>query len=141
MIIMSVDYGDVRTGIAVSDRLESFAHPVEVINQSYAPKVINRICTLVNEKNPELIVVGYPKNMDSTEGFRAQACKEFSEALSEATGIECVLWDERLTTVSAHNYLNQTNTRGAKRKNVVDAVAATIILQSYLDYRRNNNAK
>lgn len=141
MIIMSVDYGDVRTGIAVCDRLESLAHPVEVIKQSYAPKVIKRICTLAEEIKPELIVVGYPKNMDSSEGFRAQACKEFSIELAAATGIECILWDERLTTVSAHNYLNLTNTRGDKRKNVVDAVAATIILQSYLDYRRNNNAK
>ena len=141
MIIMSVDYGDVRTGIAVCDRLESLSHPVEVINQSYAPKVINRICSLIEERKPELIVVGYPRNMDGSEGFRAEACKEFSIELEKACGIKCILWDERLTTVSAHNYLNMTNTRGAKRKNVVDAVAATIILQSYLDYRRNNNAK
>lgn len=141
MIIMSVDYGDVRTGIAVCDRLESFAHPVEVINNNYAPKVISRISTIIKEKNPELIVVGYPKNMDSSEGSRAQKCKEFSIELEKATGIKCVLWDERLTTVSAHNYLNATNTRGDKRKNVVDAVAATIILQDYLDYRRNTNAK
>lgn len=141
MIIMSVDYGDVRTGIAVCDRLESLSHPVEVINQSYAPKVIKRICSLIEERKPELIVVGYPRNMDGSEGFRAEACKEFSIELEKACGIKCILWDERLTTVSAHNYLNMTNTRGAKRKNVVDAVAATIILQSYLDYRRNNNAK
>lgn len=141
MIIMSVDYGDVRTGIAVCDRLESLSHPVEVINQSYAPKVIKRICSLIVEIKPELIVVGYPKNMDGSEGFRAQACKEFSIELENTCGIKCILWDERLTTVSAHNYLNMTNTRGTKRKNVVDAVAATIILQSYLDYRRNNNAK
>lgn len=141
MIIMSVDYGDVRTGIAVSDRLESFAHPVEVINESYEPKVIKRIMTLVKEKNPELIVVGYPKNMDSSEGSRAQKCKDFAMELQTQSNIECVLWDERLTTVSAHNYLNLTNTRGDKRKKVVDAVAATIILQSYLDYRRNTNAK
>ncbi len=141
MIIMSVDYGDVRTGIAVSDRLEAFAFPVEVIKENYAPKVISRIKALAIEKKPELIVVGYPKNMDSSAGERAQKCKEFSENLQIETGISCVLWDERLTTVSAHNYLNQTNTRGSKRKNVVDAVAATIILQSYLDYRRNKNVK
>ena len=137
MIIMSVDYGDVRTGIAVSDRLESFAHPVEVIKGDYAPKVISRICTLVKEKAPELIVVGYPKNMNASECSRAEKCKLFSEELEKASGVKCVLWDERLTTVSAHNYLNATNTRGDKRKNVVDAVAATIILQDYLDYRKN----
>lgn len=140
MIIMSVDYGDVRTGIAVSDRLETYAFPVEVINESYQPKVISRIQLIASEKKPEIIVVGYPKNMDSTEGSRAQRCKDFSVELEKATNIPCVLWDERLTTVSAHNYLNETNTRGKKRKNVVDAVAATIILQDYLDYRRNTNA-
>lgn len=141
MIIMSVDYGDVRTGIAVSDRLESLAHPVEVIHGDYAPKVISSICALVNEHKPELIVVGYPKNMDATEGSRAQKCKDFSIELEKASNVKCVLWDERLTTVSAHNYLNVTNTRGNKRKNVVDAVAATIILQDYLDFRRNTNAQ
>lgn len=140
MIIMSVDYGDVRTGTAVSDRLETYAFPVEVINESYQPKVISRIQLIASEKKPEIIVVGYPKNMDSTEGSRAQRCKDFSVELEKATNIPCVLWDERLTTVSAHNYLNETNTRGKKRKNVVDAVAATIILQDYLDYRRNTNA-
>lgn len=141
MIIMSVDYGDVRTGIAVSDRLETFAHPVEVIKSDYAPKLIKRICTLIQEKKPELIVVGYPKNMNASEGSRAEKCKNFSEELEKVSGIKCVLWDERLTTVSAHNYLNVTNTRGEKRKNVVDAVAATIILQDYLDYRRNTNVQ
>ncbi len=140
MIIMSVDYGDVRTGIAVSDRLETYAFPVEVINESYQPKVISRILSLVQQKQPDIIVVGYPKNMDSSEGSRAQKCKEFAKELENQSGIECVLWDERLTTVSAHNYLNVTNTRGKKRKEVVDAVAATIILQDYLDYRRNKNA-
>ena len=141
MIIMSVDYGDVRTGIAVSDRLETFAHPVEVIKCDYAPKVIKRICTLIQEKAPELIVVGYPKNMNASEGARAEKCKSFCEELEKASNIKCVLWDERLTTVSAHGYLNATNTRGDKRKNIVDAVAATIILQDYLDYRRNTGAK
>ncbi len=140
MIIMSVDYGDVRTGIAVSDRLETYAFPVEVINETYQPKVISRISIISDEKKPDIIVVGYPKNMDSSEGSRAQKCKDFAVELEKVTGITCVLWDERLTTVSAHNYLNETNTRGKKRKNVVDAVAATIILQDYLDYRRNNNA-
>ena len=137
MIIMSVDYGDVRTGIAVSDRLEMFAHPVTVINQSYEPKLIEEISSIVSEHKPELIVVGLPKNMDSTQGERAEKCISFANTLSEKTGIETKMWDERLTTVEAHNFLNDTNTRGKKRKNVVDAVAATIILQDYLDYRKN----
>ncbi len=141
MIIMSVDYGDSRTGIAICDRLEGLAHPIEVIKQSYEPKLVARINELVGLHKPELIVVGYPKNMDSSAGERARKCAEFADNLKEATGIKTVLWDERLTTVSAHNYLNDNNVRGKKRKNVVDAVAATIILQDYLDYRRNTNVK
>lgn len=139
MIIMSVDYGDVRTGIAICDRLETLAYPVTVIKESYEPKLIARITEIVKEKKPELIVVGFPKNMDSSEGSRAQKCREFSVRLSDAAGIETSLWDERLTTISAHSYLNSTNTRGNKRKNTVDAVAATIILQDFIDHRRNMN--
>lgn len=139
MIIMSVDYGDVRTGIAICDRLETLAYPVTVINETYAPKLISKITELISEKKPELIVVGYPKNMDSSEGSRAQKCKDFSIELEKASGIQTALWDERLTTVSAHSYLNATNTRGQKRKNTVDAVAATIILQDYIDHRRNSH--
>ena len=140
MIIMSVDYGDARTGIALCDRLESLAHPVEVIKQSYEPKVLQRIKELAEIHKPELIVVGYPKNMDSTAGERALKCAEFAKSITETTGIETDMWDERLTTVSAHMYLSDNNVRGKKRKNVVDAVAAVIILQDYLDFRRNKNA-
>jgi putative Holliday junction resolvase len=141
MIIMSVDYGDARTGIAVCDRLEAFAHPVEVINQSYEPKVIKRIAELAEQYKVEMLVVGLPKNMDSTEGERAKKCIDFAEKLESETGIKTVNRDERLTTVSAYTYLNQTNTRGEKRKKIVDAVAAVIILQDYLDYRRLHNDK
>ena len=139
MVIMSVDYGDSRTGIALCDRLESLAHPVEVIKESYEPKVLARIGELVKNNKPELIVVGYPKNMDSSAGERARKCSDFAKKITEATGVQTDLWDERLTTVSAHMYLNDNNVRGKKRKNVVDAVAAVIILQDYLDYRRNRN--
>lgn len=141
MIIMSVDYGDSRTGIAVCDRFEYLAHPVEVINQSYEPKVIERICQLINEHKPELIVVGLPKNMDASCGARAEKCLEFAKHLEETGKIKAITWDERLTTVEAHNYLSSNNVRGKKRKNVVDAVSAVIILQDYLDFRRNSNAK
>lgn len=141
MVIMSVDYGDARTGIALCDRLESLAHPVEVIKESYEPKVVDRISELIRIHKPELIVVGYPKNMDSSAGGRAQKCADFAEKITETTGVKTDLWDERLTTVSAHMYLSNNNVRGKKRKNVVDAVAAVIILQDYLDYRRNKNAR
>lgn len=139
MIIMSVDYGDARTGIAVCDNFEMLASPVEVIHSDYEPKIIARIKELSAQYKPQLLVVGLPKNMNATVGERAEKCVQFAKNLEEATEIETVMWDERLTTVSAHGYLNQTNTRGKKRKNVVDAVAATIILQDYLSYRKNKS--
>ena len=135
MVIMSVDYGDVRTGIAVCDKLEMLASPVTVITQSYAPKVIAEIEKLISQYKPELIVVGLPKNMDGTSGERAEKCKEFADSLSAQTGIKAVMWDERLTTVSAHKALNVTNVRGKKRKEVVDAVSAVMILESFLASR------
>ena len=137
MIIMSIDYGDARTGIAVCDQMEMLASPAEVIHSDYEPKVIARIKELSALYKPDLFVVGLPKNMNSSVGERAEKCMLFGENLKKETGIETVMWDERLTTVSAHNYLNQTNTRGKKRKNVVDAVAATIILEDYLSFRKN----
>lgn len=138
MVILAVDFGDARTGIAICDALELLASPLEVIHQSYEPNVLARIKELCDIHKPSQIVVGLPKNMDSTIGDRAQKCIDFSKKINDATGIETVMWDERLTTVEAHNYLNVTNTRGKKRKNVVDAVAATIILQDFLDYRKNH---
>ena len=132
MIILSVDYGDARTGIAVCDRLQMLASPVTVINQSYEPKVIAEIKELVKKHGAEKIVVGLPKNMDGSEGERAQKCKEFARKLQEETGLETVMWDERLTTVSAHRALNVTNVTGKKRKGIVDAVSAVMILESYL---------
>jgi putative Holliday junction resolvase len=137
MVILSVDYGDVRTGIAVCDKMEMLASPVCVIEQRNSDLLIDKICSLIPDYKPELIVVGLPKNMDSTEGERAQKCKAFAEALSEKSGIETVMRDERLSTVVAHNVLNTTNTRGKKRKAVVDQVAAVMILQDYIDFRKN----
>ncbi len=139
MIILAVDYGDVRTGIAVCDKFEMLASPVCMINQEDSEKLIEEIGILAQKYKAEQIVVGLPKNMDSSLGSRAQKCIEFAQALSEATNIKCVMRDERLSTVSAHNILNATNTRGKKRKAVVDQVAAVMILQDYLDYRRLNN--
>ncbi len=132
MVILSVDYGDVRTGIAVCDKMEILASPVTVITQSYEPKLIAEIEKIIGQYKPELIVVGLPKNMDGSSGERAEKCKRFAAALSEKTGIETVMMDERLTTVSAHKALNVTNVRGDKRKGIVDAVSAVMILESYL---------
>ena len=132
MIILSVDYGDARTGIAVCDRLQMLASPVTVINQSYEPKVIAAVKDLAEKHSAERIVVGLPRNMDGSEGERAEKCRAFAERLMEETGIETVMWDERLTTVSAHRALNVTNVTGKKRKEIVDAVSAVMILQDYL---------
>lgn len=135
MVILSVDYGDARTGIAVCDKMEILASPVGVIHESYEPKVIAKIKEIAEEKKPGLIVVGLPVNMDGSKGERAQKCSAFAEKLSEETGIETKLFDERLTTVSAHRILSENNVRGQKRKNVVDAVSAVMILESYMKQR------
>ena len=138
MIIMSVDFGDSRTGIAVCGKSEMIASPVTVIAEKDFDKCLEKTAALAKEHRAEQIVVGYPKNMNNTEGERCEKCTLFAQKLEEMTGITTKLWDERCTTVSAHNYLNVTNTRGKKRKNVVDAVAAVIILESYLGYRKNS---
>ena len=137
MIIMSVDLGKARTGIALSDSGESFAFPKTVITEYNTEHLIDKICNLADEYKAELIVVGLPKNMDGSLGSRAEECREIAEEIQKTGGIKTVLWDERCTTLSAHTALNMTNTRGKKRKGVVDAVAAVIILEDYLNYRKN----
>ncbi len=138
MKILSVDYGDVRTGLAACDKSELLASPLTVIKEENAKKCALKICGYAESENAELIVVGYPKNMDGSAGERAEKCERFSKLLSQLSGLPVELWDERQTTVSAHNYLNETNVRGKKRKEVVDAVAAVIILEGYLAYRKNH---
>lgn len=137
MIIMSVDLGKARTGIAISDNGESFAFPKTVINEYNTQKLITKITDCAKEYSAELIVVGLPKNMDGSEGERAEECREIGLEIANQSGIEVVMWDERCTTVSAHTELNFTDTRGKKRKAVVDAVAAVIILEDYLRFRKN----
>ena len=132
MVIISVDYGDVRTGVAACDKLQLLASPVTVIKQKDTELLSEKIKKICLEKKAEKIVLGLPKNMDGSEGFRAEACKEFAKLLSEKTGLSVDFQDERLTTVSAHNILNATDTRGKKRKAVVDAVSAVLILEDYL---------
>lgn len=132
MVIISVDYGDVRTGVAACDKLQLLASPVTVIKQKDPELLSEKIKKICLEKKAEKIVLGLPKNMDGSEGFRAEACKEFAKLLSKKTGLCVDFQDERLTTVSAHNILNATDTRGKKRKAVVDAVSAVLILEDYL---------
>lgn len=137
MIIMSVDLGKARTGIAVSDNGECFAFPKTVINEYNTQKLITKIANCAKEYSAGLIVVGLPKNMDGSEGERAEECRQIGSEIANVSGIEVVMWDERCTTVSAHTALNFTDTRGKKRKAVVDAVAAVIILEDYLKFRKN----
>ena len=137
MRIMSVDYGDSRTGIAVCDNGEILASPLTVITEYNFERCAEKVAELAKKEKAELIVVGYPKNMNGTTGERAEKCSGFADLVGELSGLPTELWDERRTTVTAHNYLNETNVRGKKRKAVVDAVAATIILESYLAYRKN----
>ena len=132
MVIVSVDYGDVRTGIAACDKLGILASPVCVIAEKDREKLISKICEIAAEKKAERFCVGMPRNMDGTYGFRADACKEFGEALEKKSGIPVVFRDERLTTVSAHGILSANDVRGKKRKDIVDAVSAVLILEEYL---------
>lgn len=134
---MSVDLGKARTGIALSDESESFAFPREVITEYNEERLIEKVANKAAELSASLIVVGHPKNMDGSEGSRAEECAAIAEKIKEKSGIETVLWDERCTTVSAHTALNYTNTRGKKRKETVDAVAAVMILEDYLRWRKN----
>ena len=138
MKIMAVDYGDARTGLAACDRTEFLASPIGVIQEYNFDNTVKKVSYAVQEYAVKMVVVGHPLNMDGTAGERAQKCALFAEKLKALVDVPVVLWDERSTTVSAHQVLNETNTRGKKRKEVVDAVAATIILESYLNYRRNN---
>ena len=137
MRIMAVDFGDSRTGIAICDKGEILASPLTVITEYNFEKCAEKVAEIAKKENAEMIVVGLPKNMDGTSGERAEKCTKFADLVSEISGIPTEMWDERRTTVTAHNYLNETNVRGKKRKAVVDAVAATIILESYLEYRKN----
>ncbi len=138
MKIMAVDYGAARTGLALCDRTEFLASPLGVIHEKDFAKTMTQIVYTVKEYGVEAIVVGYPLNMDGSAGEKAQLCERVADTL---LGIPVELWDERQTTMQAAGYLNQTNVRGKKRKEVIDEVAATIILESYLAYRKNQKEK
>ena len=133
--IMGIDYGDARTGIAISDLLCSIVGSTTVIHSRRDDKTVAEIQKLIAQNGVTEIVVGLPRNMNGTEGPRAEACKAFAELLKEATGLPVVMWDERRTTVEAHNILSAHNYHGQKRKNTVDAVAASLILEGYLAFR------
>ncbi|MBQ2384149.1 MAG: Holliday junction resolvase RuvX [Oscillospiraceae bacterium] len=134
MKILAVDYGDARTGIAISDLLCSIVGSTTVIHSRRPEKTLEEIVKLVQANSVGQIVVGLPKNMDGTEGPRAELCRQFAGQLEAATGLPVKLWDERRTTVEAHNILSAHNYHGKKRKDTVDAVAASLILEGYLGF-------
>lgn len=138
MRVMGIDYGDARTGIAISDLLCSIVGTTTVIHSRRQDKTLEEIGKLIRAEGVTEIVMGLPKNMDGTEGPRAQLCREFAAMVEAATGLPVALWDERRTTVEAHNILSEHNYHGKKRKNTVDAVAASLILEGYLAFRKQH---
>ena len=133
MRIMAIDYGDAHTGVALSDPTGFLAGSATTIHSRKEEVVLAELARMVRENQVDELVMGFPRNMDGTEGPRAEKCAAFGALLRQATGLEVILWDERRTTVEAHQILNEHNYHGKKRKNTVDAVAASLILEGYLN--------
>ncbi len=132
--IIGIDYGDSRVGVAVSDLLGMTAQGIKTLPNKVYSKMFESLLEIINQYGAKKIVIGYPKNMDGTQGERCEVTKLFAKDIEEnIEGAEVILWDERLTTVQAAGILNVTNTRGAKRKGVIDTVSACLILESYLN--------
>lgn len=138
MRVMAIDYGDARTGVALSDPSGLLSGFTTVIHSRNRETVLAQLAALCKERGADRLVMGFPRNMDGTEGPRAALYREFAASLEEATGMPVRLWDERRTTVEAHQILSSQNYHGKKRKNTVDAVAASLILEGYLGYLRNH---
>ena len=137
MRIMAVDYGDARTGVAISDATGMLAGFTTVVPSRKPEKALEDLARLVKEHGVEELVMGFPRNMDGSEGPRADLYREFAARLEEATGLTPVLWDERRTTIEAHAILHTGGKKMKDHKKNVDAVAASLILEGYLTFRRN----
>jgi len=133
---MAIDYGDARTGVAVSDLLGKLAGEAWVLQERNLEKTAKMIANESASRDVSTIVVGYPKNMNGTIGPRAEKSEQLAEAIRSQSDVEVVLWDERMTTMDAHRILSDVGKHGKKRKKTVDAVAASLILESYLGYRQ-----
>ena len=136
MRIMAIDYGDAHTGVALSDPTGFLTGTTTTIHSRKAEVVFEELKRLVQEYQVTELVMGFPRNMDGTEGPRAQLYRDFAHRVEEATGLKPLLWDERRTTVDAHRILFEAGKNAKKRKKTVDAVAASLILEGYLDSRR-----
>lgn len=137
MKIMAVDYGDSRTGLAMCDKGEILASPLETVFEKNFDRCVEKVAQISKENNAEMIVVGNPVNMNGTIGPRSEKCGLFAEKLRDLVEVEVEMWDERSSTVTAISYMNDVNKRGKKRKAVLDQAAAAVILDSYLEYRKN----
>jgi len=138
MRIMAIDYGDAHTGIAISDPTGFLAGTTTTIHSRKAEVVLEELTKLVEQYKVEELVMGFPRNMDGTEGPRAELYKAFAAQVEEATGLKPVLWDERRTTIDAHRILFEAGKNAKKRKKTVDAVAASLILEGYLTFKKVN---
>ena len=136
MRIMAIDYGDARTGVALSDVTGLLAGQTFLVKSRKEEVVLEELASLAQKQGAEELVLGYPKNMDGTVGPRAEKCAALAEKLRERTGLPVVLWDERRTTVDAHRILGEQGVRAKNRKDKIDSVAATLILEGYLTWKR-----
>ena len=136
MRIMAIDYGDARTGVALSDPTGFLAGQTFLIKSRKQEVVLDELAALVQRQGAQELVMGYPRNMDGTLGPRAEKYAAFARRLEEATGLPVALWDERRTTVDAHRILGEQGVRAKNRKDKIDSVAATLILEGYLDWKR-----
>ena len=136
MKILGIDYGDARTGLSVSDPSGFLAGSPSVIHEWNYDRLVDKLVLFIGENKIEEIVLGHPKNMDGTVGARAEKCEALAKTLEERTGVPVVLWDERRTTVAAHAILHRAGKKEKKHREHVDAVAAALILQGYLDFKR-----
>lgn len=136
MRVMAIDYGEAHTGVALSDPTGFLAGTTTTIDSRRQEEVVERLTRLIEAHRPDEVVLGFPKNMDGTDGRRAELYRGLAARLEEAAGVKVILWDERRTTIDAHRILFNQGKDGRKRKKIVDAVAASLILENYLDFKR-----
>ena len=137
MRIMAIDYGDAHTGVAISDPTGFMAGTTTTIHSRKAEVVLEELRKIVEQYKVEELVMGFPRNMDGSEGPRADLYREFADKVEQATGLKPVLWDERRTTIDAHRILFESGQNAKKRKKTVDAVAAALILEGYLTFKKS----
>ena len=136
MRIMAIDYGDAHTGVDLSDPTGFLVGSTTTINSWRQEVVVDRLAQMIEEHRPDEVVLGFPKNMDGSDGRKADLYRQLAAALEKVTGMKVILWDERRTTIDAHRILFNQGKDGRKRKKIVDAVAASLILENYLDFKR-----